>query len=272
MAPVRPDAAQAFHELHRPGRLLILPNAWDAGSARLVESCGAEAIATSSAGVAWALGHPDGQALPFAALLDVVAAMARVVKVPLSVDLEAGFATDPWVVGEHVAALIGAGAVGINLEDGRETADATAGKIAAARAAADREGVALFVNARTDTVLKQLVPPERSIAETLARAARYRDAGASGVFVPRLVAPEAIREIVAAVPLPLNLILVPGLPPIEELRALGVRRLSAGGGIALAAYTAARDAATSLLSAGRYDGVLAARAGGLDMNRLLATP
>lgn len=267
MTDPRADRARAFHQLHGPGRLLVLPNAWDAGSARLFEQCGAEAIATTSAGVAWAHGRPDGQALPFRELLAAVEAIARVVRVPLSVDFEGGYAVDPRTVGEHVRALIGAGAVGINLEDGSESADATAAKIEAARAVASREGVDLYVNARTDTYLKRLVPPERAVAETLARAARYCDAGASGLFVPR-VQVDAIREIAAAVPVPLNVLAVPGLPPVAELRALGVRRLSAGGALALAAYRAAQEAAERLLSAGAYEPLFAAA--GLDMNRLLA--
>jgi len=265
----RSDLAQAFHDLHRPGRILVLPNAWDVGSARLVESCGAEAIATTSAGVAWAHGVADGQALPVRAVVDAVAAIARAVKIPVSADIEAGYATDPRAVGEHVAAVIGAGAVGINLEDGHESVDATTAKIAAARAAAEREGVALFINARTDTYLKKLAPPERVMEETRARAARYREAGASGIFVPRLQAPAEIRQIAAAVSLPLNVLIVPGLAPIEDLRALGVRRASAGGAVAITAYAAAKDAVEHLLSAGRYD-VLLAKTGTLDMNRLLS--
>jgi 2-methylisocitrate lyase-like PEP mutase family enzyme len=265
----RSDLARTFHDLHRPGRILVLPNAWDVGSARLVESCGAEAIATTSAGVAWAHGVADGQALPVRAVVDAVAAIARAVRIPVSADFEAGYATDPRTVGEHVAAVIGAGAVGINLEDGHESVDATAAKVAAARAAAEREGVALFVNARIDTYLKSLVPPERRMEETLVRAARYREAGASGVFVPRVSAPDEIREIATGVALPLNVLMVPELPPVAELRALGVRRVSAGAAVARAAYGAANEAVTALLATGRYDDLFA-RAGALDLNRLLA--
>jgi 2-methylisocitrate lyase-like PEP mutase family enzyme len=269
MAPTRGDLATGFHQLHRPGHVLVLPNAWDAGSARLIASHGAEAIATTSSGVAWAHGHPDGQAISFAEVVEVVARIARAVRIPVSADVEEGYATDPETVGENVAAVIGAGAVGINLEDGNQTSDATAAKIAAARAAADREGVDLFINARTDTYLRRLVPPERAVQETLVRAARYRDAGASGLFVPRLHAPDEIREIAEAVSLPLNVLMVPGLAPIQELGALGVRRVSAGGGLARAAYAAAGESAERLLSTGSYD-VMFTRGGSLDLNRLLA--
>jgi len=269
MAPTPKDLAQAFHALHHRDRVLVLPNAWDAGSARLIESCGAEAIATTSAGVAWANGHPDGQAIPFQRVVDGVAAIARVVRIPVSADIEAGSSADPETVGEHVTAVIDAGAVGINLEDGRESPDVTARKIAAARAAADRAGVPLFINARTDTYLKKLVPPEQAVGETLARAKRYRDAGASGIFAPRLKAPDEIRTIAGAVGLPLNVLAVPGLAPVEELGALGVRRVSVGGGVARAACVAAREAVRSLLQTGRYD-VLFAGADSLDMNALLS--
>lgn len=263
-----PDLAARFHALHAVGRMLVLPNAWDAGSARLVAGCGAEAIATTSSGVAWTHGRPDGQILAFSEVLAVVAAIARAVPIPVSADLEAGYATDPKTVGEHVAAVIGAGAVGINLEDGHESPDVTARKIAAARAAAEREGVDLFINARADTYLKKLVPPERAVAETLARGARYRDAGASGLFVPRLRGAGEIREIVAGTPLPVNLLAMPGLAPVKELAALGVRRVSAGGGVALAGWTAAKAAAEALLGDGRYEAMYAGAVP--DMNRLMA--
>src|SRR5262249_2800590 len=159
---------------------------WDAGSARLVESLGARAIATTSAGVAWAHGYPDGDALPIARLLETVRAIARVVRVPLSVDVEGGYADDP---SEHIAALVGAGAVGINIEDGAAPPELLAKKIAQAKSAAARRGVDLFVNARTDVYLRGLVPEAERVRETLARAARYRDAGADGIFVPKVVAP-----------------------------------------------------------------------------------
>jgi 2-methylisocitrate lyase-like PEP mutase family enzyme len=267
MAPTASDLARTFHALHHRNRALVLPNAWDAGSARLIESCGAEGIATTSAGVAWAHGYPDGQAIPFQRVVDVVAAITRVVGIPVSADIEAGSSTEPVAVGEHVAAVLDAGAVGINLEDGREPPDLTARKIEAARAAAERKGVALYINARTDTYLKKLVPPEKAVEETLARAKRYRDAGASGIFVPLLKAPDEIRTIAAAIELPLNLLAVPGLPPVEELGKLGVRRVSAGGGITRAALLAAREATTSLLQTGRYEALFS---GTLDMNALLS--
>jgi len=231
----------------------VLANAWDAGSARLIESCGAAAIATTSAGLAWAHGYPDGDVLPAAVLATAVAEIARVVSVPLSVDIEGGYATDPSAVAVAVEAVIDAGAVGINIEDGSEPVALLAAKIEAARDAAARTGVPLFVNARTDVYLRSLVPGDRAVAETLDRAARYREAGADGLFVPGVAAPGEIRAIAEGSGLPLNVLVVPGLPPVAELGPLGVARVSAGSAIAQAALAVVRDAARQFLDEGRYD-------------------
>src|SRR5258706_4115296 len=134
-----------FRDLHAPGRLLILPNAWDAASARLIEECGAEAIATTSSGVAWAQGYPDGNAMPPRFAVTAFAAIARVIDVPLTADIEGGYASEPGAVGELVAQVIDAGVVGINLEDGADAPDVLCAKIEAARGAAVRAGADLFV-------------------------------------------------------------------------------------------------------------------------------
>ena len=240
-----------FRDLQVPGRLLVLPNAWDAGSARVIEECGAAAIATTSSGVAWARGYPDGNALPTRVLLAAVAEIARVIRVPLTADVEAGYSDDPRAVAETVAAVLGAGAVGINLEDGAGTPDLLCAKIEAVKTAAVRAGVDVFVNARTDVFLKQLAPPERAVEATLERARRYREAGCDGVFVPALHEPAAIRVVVAGVaPLPLNVMAYPGLPNAAGLRELGVRRLSAGAAVASAALGRARSRAAAFLADG----------------------
>ena len=169
-----PDLATAFHALHRGPELLLLANAWDAGSARLIESLGARAIATTSAGVAWAHGYPDGDALPVPLVVATAAAIARLIRVPLTIDIEAGYSDDPDAVGRLVASLIEAGAVGINLEDGSGSPDLLCAKIARIRRVAADLGVDLFVNARTDVYLRGLVPAPDRLAEASARAARYR--------------------------------------------------------------------------------------------------
>lgn len=244
---------RTFRELHAPGRLLRLPNAWDAGSARLIEASGAAAIATTSAGLAWARGYRDGDVLPRSVLTAAVAEIARVISVPLSADLEGGYSSDPRAVGETIAAVIDAGAVGVNLEDGGDPPDLLCAKIEAAKRAASRAGVDLFVNARTDVYLRGLVPAERAVAESIARGNRYRDAGCDGFFVPKVSAAGEIRAIAAAVALPLNVLVMPGLAPVAELEALGVRRVSAGSGIAAAALGVTRRAARQFLEEGRYE-------------------
>jgi 2-methylisocitrate lyase-like PEP mutase family enzyme len=248
-----PDLAKAFHDLHSGPEVLRLANAWDAGSARLIESVGAPAIATTSAGVAWAHGYPDGDALPPPLVIATTAAIARVIRVPLTVDIEGGYASDPEAVGRLVGALIEAGAVGINLEDGDGTPDLLCAKIAQVRRVASELGVALYINARTDVYLRGLVPEADRLGETCARAARYRAAGASGIFVPKVIEPAAIRTIAQTVELPLNVLAWPGLPPLAELAALGVRRLSVGSGIAQVVLGRAAELAAAFVRDGHRE-------------------
>lgn len=268
MDPSQSDRAKLFHRLHADG-LLLLANVCDAGEARLVESLGAQAIATTSAGVAWSHGYADGGHLPVRLTVATVERIARVIRLPLSVDLEAGFSDDPVTVGENVAAVIGVGAVGINLEDGTGSPDLLCAKIGEVRCVGERLGVKLFINARTDTYLRGTFPPERRVEETLARAARYRAAGADGLFVVGLVDPAEIRVIAGAVGLPLNVVARPGMVNRAELAAAGVRRLSAGSGIAEALFGRTAMLAAEFLHTGKLspenEGAMAYR----DVNALM---
>ena len=249
-------AATRFRELHRASTPLLLPNAWDAGSARVIESLGAQAIATTSAGLAWSHGYADGGALPASVLLTAVMEIARVISVPLSVDMEAGYASDPAAIADNAFALASAGAVGINLEDGSDRPEVLCERIAATKRGAARAGVDLFVNARTDVYLRGLTKPERAVEESIARGRKYRDAGADGLFVPGVVDPVSIRQIVAGVSLPLNVLVWAGLPAVSELAALGVRRVSAGSGISSAVHGLTRRAARQFLEGRGYDNML----------------
>jgi 2-methylisocitrate lyase-like PEP mutase family enzyme len=241
--------AQVFRRLHAEG-LLLLTNAWDAGSARLMESLGAKAVATTSAGVAWAHGYADGDHLPVRLLATTVAEVARVIRVPLTVDVEGGYSSDPAAVAEAVAMVIDAGAVGINIEDGAGTPDLLCAKLEQVKRVSARLGVDLFVNARTDVYLRGLAPKGRQVEETLARAERYRAAGADGLFVPGVVDAAEIRAIASAAGLPLNVMARPSLPSPSELEALGVRRLSAGSSISEAVFGRAAALATAFLRDG----------------------
>jgi 2-methylisocitrate lyase-like PEP mutase family enzyme len=247
------DRATTFAALHAGPKLLILPNAWDAGSARMIESAGAAAIATSSAAVAWAHGYPDGQYMPFDTLLASLREMTRVVEIPVSADIEAAYAQDAATPAATVARIVEAGAVGINIEDGNDPPDLLARKIENLKTAAQRVGVALWVNARIDTYLRRLVPAERAYDETVARARLYREAGANSIFTPAVTESETIEKLVKAVVLPLNLLAWPGLPDGATLQKLGVRRLSAGSGIGKLVLNRTLALAKTFLADGRSE-------------------
>jgi 2-methylisocitrate lyase-like PEP mutase family enzyme len=247
------NRAAAFRRLHKGPGILVLANCWDAGSARLIESLGGRAAATTSAGLAWALGYPDGDALPLELLADAVAKITRVIKVPLTVDMESGYGKTPKAVGTAVGRIIAAGAIGMNIEDGSASPSSLCRKIEQVKAVAKRRRVDFFVNARTDVYLRGLVPPDRRVAETLKRAKLYREAGADGLFVPGLVDPDEIRRVVAGAGLPVNLLAWPGLAPAAALEKLGVRRLSAGSGVTQAIWGTAAAKASAFLRDGESE-------------------
>jgi 2-methylisocitrate lyase-like PEP mutase family enzyme len=264
------DRARAFSDLHRDG-VLVLPNAWDVASAVLVRDAGARAVATTSAGASWSTGTPDGGHLGRDRAVDLVARITALVDEPVTADIEGGYGADAAAVAVTAQAVLDAGAVGVNLEDGggaplrdrREQAE----RIAAVRATADAAGVALFVNARTDTYLLGVDEP---FAETVRRAEAYLAAGADGIFVPGVADPATIRRLVAAVDAPLNVMAGPGAPGVGQLEDLGVRRVSVGMAIAQAAYGLTHRAAVELLTDGTYD-ALAGGLGYAEMNVALRT-
>jgi 2-methylisocitrate lyase-like PEP mutase family enzyme len=246
--------ALAFRDLHRNGTL-VLANAWDVASARIVADAGSPAVGTTSAGVAWSRGAADGEDLARDLAVDLIARVSAAVPVPVTADIEGGFAADPDGVAETVRAVLAAGAVGINLEDshaaGLREPKEQAERIAAARAAADAGEVALFVNARIDTFLRP-GDPETRVSRTFERASAYLAAGADGIFVPGATDPEAIRRLCEGIDAPLNIVAGPGAPSVADLRALGVARVSLGSAIAQAAYELVRRAAVEALTEGTY--------------------
>jgi 2-methylisocitrate lyase-like PEP mutase family enzyme len=247
-------STNTFRALHFGNELLLLPNAWDPGSARLIESLGARAIATTSAGLAWSRGYPDGDALPIEQLLTTTRDIARVIRVPLSIDIEGGYSDDPAVVARVVSGIIDAGAVGINIEDGAGSPGVLCAKIEAARRSATRAGVDLFINVRTDVYLRGMASGDGAVREVIRRAELYRAAGCDGIFVPGLVEGFAVEAIAAAIdPQPLNIMLMPGLPSPAVLREQGVRRLSAGSAIAQAVMGLTRRLANDFLAGSSDD-------------------
>jgi len=242
-----------FRKLHTETQLLCLANAWDAGSARLIESLGAPAIATTSAGVSWALGYADGNVLPAHSLAVLAANIVRLIRVPLSVDFEAGFSNFPAVVGENIKLLLNAGVAGINIEDGRDSPDLLVAKIDQIKTSAAAHGTDLFVNVRTDVYLQGLVAEEKRLEETVVRGRRYRLAGADGFFVPGLTESGQVRTIAEEVCLPLNLMAWPGQSPADALHKLGVRRLSTGSAIPQVLWAHAEALAREFLALGRSE-------------------
>ena len=247
-------SSNTFRALHNGNELLLLPNAWDPGSARLIESLGAKAIATTSAGLAWSRGFPDGDALPIDQLITTTRDIARLIRVPLSIDVEGGYSDDPAVVARVVGGILDVGAVGINIEDGAGLPEVLCAKIEAARRSAIRAGVDLFINVRTDVYLRAMTSGDGAVREVIRRAELYRAAGCDGIFVPGLVEGPAIEAIAAAIdPLPLNIMLMPGLPSPAVLREQGVRRLSAGSAIAQAAMGFASQIVNDFLAGSSDD-------------------
>lgn len=254
------SSAAAFRALHHGDEVLLLPNAWDAASAAIFAQLGARAIATTSAGLAWACGFADGDVLPRENLLFAVREIRRVLgDLPLSVDVEGGYSDDPQSVAELVERLVQLGVAGINIEDAGRDAALLAAKIEAIARRTRANGNDVFINARCDVYLRELAAGDAAVRETVARGRAYADAGADGLFVPGLDDSAAMAAIARDVTIPLAVFAVPGLPAARELYAAGVRRLSAGESLAALAYGAAREAARGFLEDGNSAVVLTER-------------
>lgn len=255
------ELAQRFKALHEGSDILVVGSAWDAGSAVVFEREGLQAIATSSAGVAFSLGYADGEILPLDEHLRVLAAVVRATRIPVSADIETGYGRTPAEVSANCRRVLETGVIGINIEDTSGDArqpllkpELQAEKIRAIRAMAEEFGVPLFINARTDNYWLKLGDEETRFQDTVARLNLYRAAGADGLFVPGVVDGATIRRLVQAVKGPLNILASAGAPPVPELAAMGVRRLSQGSGPARAALSAVRRIARDLQGQGTYTG------------------
>lgn len=262
------EKARRLHQLHQGPEVLVLPNAWDRLSALLLASLPeCHALGSTSAGIAAALGYPDGQRAPLDALLAVVRQITAAVDLPVTVDFEGGYADDPAQLAENVRRVVACGGVGINLEDSigdggaiGELRDpsAQAERIAAAREALQVGGVPGVLNARTDVFLQRHGSPESWLTEAIRRCQLYARCGADCVFVPWLPLPDqspeearsAIATLVREAGCPVNLLASSHMPPVAVLRELGVRRLSTGSGLFRLAYAIAKEAAAHLLATG----------------------
>lgn len=227
--------AKSFGDLHGASDILVLPGVWDAVSARVFAKAGFAALGTTSAGIAWSLGFPQGQDAPWPVFLDACRRIAQTVNIPVTFDVESGFGESADVVCENVREAIEAGACGINLEDGVfngtfNEPTLAADSIRGIRALCGELNYPLYVNARTDVYLGGEPDESKRLNETIRRGQLYADAGADGFFVPGIFRPEDIKSVVQDVPLPLNVYAIPGLAGAHDLRDLGVRRVSVGCG------------------------------------------
>lgn len=230
------EKARAFATLHISGKPLTLYNIWDAGSAKVVADAGAEAVATGSWSVAAAQGYSDGEAIPLDAVEVTVRRITAIVDVPVTVDLEGAYAVEPGQAAANAVRIVGAGAVGINFEDGVVGGHGLHGtalqcrRIQAIRAAAEALGITLFINARTDLFLRASDAALHAdlLAPAIERARAYALAGASGYFVPGLVNERLIGKLCAACPVPVNIMAMQGVPSHAQLANLGVGRISYG--------------------------------------------
>lgn len=252
--------AREFLAFHHDPKLLVLPNIWDPLGARLLQHLGFAAVATASAAVAYSLGYDDGQRIRFATMLDVIRRVAASVDVPVSADVEGGYAVEPQAVAENVRQVVRAGAVGINLEDGTQDdgplfpVELQCDRIRAVRAMANREGVPLVINARTDVFIRP-APGRRvdKIAETTTRAKAYLEAGADCIYPITVGDIETLREIHAAIGCPINVYASKSAASMKELEAAGISRLSLGPGLIKASLTAMKKVAMDLKGYGSYD-------------------
>jgi len=270
------DLAELLRTLHRTPPIFVLPNAWDAASARLFEAEGFPAIATTSAGVAASLGYPDGGAVPAREMFEAVSRIARAVRVPVTADIEHAYAATPDAVADNVLRVIAAGAVGINLEDfvpgaaELEPLPLQVDKIRAIIKATHKAGVRLVINARTDVFLRAIGPLETRLGIAIERGKAFLTAGADCVFVPGVRDAETIGALVRGIEGPVNVLAVDGTPPIAQLEALGVARVSLGSGPMRAALAVVRDVARELKSTGTYSAFTAKAMTFNDVNELMA--
>jgi 2-methylisocitrate lyase-like PEP mutase family enzyme len=275
MRSLQVDKAESFRSLHIPGAPIVVVNAWDVASARITEAAGVAAIATTSAGMAWSLGAPDGDQLSRMLALEAIRRIVSAVDLPVTVDIESGYAPGSYGVGDTIRRVIAAGVVGVNLEDGLYVGDSPlrdvseqAKRIVAARNAADGASVPLFINARVDTYLRDAGDSSERLVDTLARARAYLNVGADGIFVPGVIDIATIAALTASIAAPVNIMVGPGSPTVEQLTARGVARISLGASVACAAYGLVKRAAREALDTGTYT-ALDGSVGYGDMNALL---
>lgn len=267
------ERAQRLRELHRPGDPLLLVNAWDALSARILEELGFPAIATSSAGVAFVAGYPDGEKISRDEMLAGVERVTRAVRVPVTADLEAAYGASVEDARRTAEGAIAAGAVGLNFEDANERGELVeeelqAERVAAMRDVGERAGVPLVINARTDLFLAGIGESDAwRTQEAIRRGNRYLDAGAACVFVPGVADETIIAQLCREIHGPINILAGASTPGVARLAQLGVARISVGSASIGYAYAKFRDMAGGVRASGSF-GFAAERISHADLNAL----
>ena len=257
--PSQLQKGDILNQLHHNGKLLVLPNVWDPLGASLLESLGCSAIATASASISFSNGYSDGEKMPFAELLTILQKIVRQVTVPVSADIETGYASTNYALSENIKKLVDMGIAGINIEDGSHedetltSLEVQCEKINHIKKTAVAMGTPLFINARTDVFLKAgNLSREEKLAQAIQRGTAYKDAGADGLYPIFLQTKEDMEAIIKAVALPVNILLLPGIPDFVTLQKAGVARVSLGPGFLKIAINAMKNTAEKLL---RYEGM-----------------
>lgn len=252
---IQPEKGKILKELHHNGKILVLPNVWESLGAALLENTGFPAVATASGATALSNGYQDGENLPFNDLLAILKKIVRSVKVPVTADIERGYARDNDSLAENMKKLIATGIAGINFEDSHHNensvvpVDEQCEKISLIKKVAKEMGMPLFVNARTDCYIKgSNLSEEEKLSETIQRGKAYKESGADCLYPMALQNKSHIRAIIKEVNLPVNLLLLPGIPDFDELREMKVARLSLGSGFAKVAINAMKNVAEKLLN------------------------
>jgi 2-methylisocitrate lyase-like PEP mutase family enzyme len=248
------EKAKQFRELHHTGKMLVLPNIWDPLGALLMESLEYPAIATASAAIAYANGYKDKEKIPFNDLLELLKKITTSVNLPVTADIESGYAGNDSQLQENIKLLLNAGIVGINIEDtdhktnSLQSIEFQCNKIRLIRKVADEMDIPLFINARTDVYLheKNFATAEAKFDEIIKRGLAYKVAGADCFFPIALKQEEDIKELIAQVKLPLNIITTPGIPDLKTLSKLGVARISLGPSLLKIAIKAMKELAIQL--------------------------
>lgn len=258
------EKAEQFLKFHHDKEMLILLNSWDTGSSKLIEACGYKAIATTSMGIAASLGYPDCEVIQLDEMIQVITGIVNAVKVPVTVDIEAGYGNDVNEILESVKKIIATGIVGINIEDSIDLSpvliDETefCERISAIRTLSDSMGFHLVINARTDSFYTSSGSAQEKLSESIRRGNKYREAGADCIFVQPVWDRETISTLVKEINAPINILANPGnaagLPPsVRELQDLGVARLSMGSGLMKATLALIKKVADELSGEGTYN-------------------